>query len=217
MAHFNSQTLLVFATIIFAASVFLHLTKKNTSAIRLYIVQSAAIAALLLASVEEFSPLLIVAIAATVAVKIFIAPYFFVNLTRRLDLKFSASTYMNTPMTLLVIAGLLALTQSDFFAPLSSLGRPGDRLLQLAFGTILISFLLSINRKGALSQILGILSLENGIVAFALFAGLEQSPGFQLGITFNILIWVVIATVFASMIFRKFGTLDVTRMRKLKD
>lgn len=218
MYHFNQSTLFILATIVFAASVFLHLTKKNTSAVRLYMAQSSAIGVLLLLSaLDRFSQLLAVAIIATVTVKIVIAPYFFFRLAKRTGLLFSAGSYLNTPLTLLTIAALLAITQSPFFTSLSLLAQPEDMLLRLAFGTILISIFLSINRKGALSQILGILSLENGIVAFALFAGLEQSPGFQLGITFNILIWLVIATVFAGMIFGKFGSLDVTKMRKLKD
>src|SRR5665811_512906 len=108
MAHLNQQTLLVFATIIFASAVFLHLTRKNTSAVRLYMVQSAAIAALLiLSSFDRLSPLLVVAIVATVAVKIFIAPYFFYGLIRRHQLTFSVNTYLNTPVSLMVIACLL--------------------------------------------------------------------------------------------------------------
>jgi hydrogenase-4 component E len=218
MSHLNQQTLLVLATVIFSAAVLLHLTKKNTSAVRLYLVQSSAIAVLLISSLfDRLSPLLILAIVATVAVKIVVAPYFFYGLIRKHELKFSVSTYLNTPVTLAMIAGILALTQSDFFTPLAVLASSGEKMLRLAFATILISLFLSINRRGALSQVLGILSLENGIVAFALFAGLEQSPGFQLGITFNILIWVIIATAFASMIFSKFGSLDVTTMKKLKD
>ncbi|MCL4473219.1 MAG: hypothetical protein M1455_04665 [Actinobacteria bacterium] len=218
MSHLNQQTLLLFATFIFAMAGLLHFTRKNTSAIRLYMAQSSAIGVLLLASAfDRFTPLLIVAIVATVAVKIVIAPYFFYGLIKRHELKFSVSTYLNTPATLTVIAALLVLTQSDFFSPLAMLAPGSDKLMRLAFATILISLFLSINRRGAISQVLGILSLENGIVSFALFAGLEESPGFQLGITFNILIWVIIATVFASMIFRKFGSMDVTSMKKLKD
>ncbi len=218
MSHLNEQTLLLFATFIFAMAVLLHFTRKNTSAIRLYMAQSSAISVLLLASAfDRFTPLLIVAIIATVAVKIVIVPYFFYGLIKRHELTFSVSTYLNTPATLAVIAALLVLIQSDFFSPLAMLAPAGDKLLRLAFATILISLFLSINRRGAISQVLGILSLENGIVSFALFAGLEESPGFQLGITFNILIWVIIATVFASMIFHKFGSLDVTTMKKLKD
>ncbi|MCL4310001.1 MAG: hypothetical protein M0Z32_08840 [Actinomycetota bacterium] len=218
MSHLSGQILMGFDITVFTAAVLLHFTNKNISAIRLYMVQSAAIGLLLLAStLDRFTPLLLIAAIATITVKVLVAPYFFYGLTKRHDLKFSVSTYLNPPVTLAAIAGLLVLTQIDFFTPLVSLGTSEEKLLRLAFATILVSLLLSINRRGALSQVLGILSLENGIVSFALFAGLEQSPGFQLGITFNILIWVIIATVFASMIFRKFGSLDVTSMKKLRD
>ena len=212
------QVLLMLQIVIFSAAVFMHLTKKNTSAIRLYIAQSAAVSLqLLLPAVEESSKLLIIAIASTIAVKLFIAPYFFFGLIRKHQLKFSVSTYLNTPITLLVIAVLVAVTRTEVFRPLAHLAPDGNTLLLLNVATIMISLFLSINRKGALSQMLGILSLENGIVSFALSAGLEQNPGLQLGITFNILIWIIIATVFISMMFRQFGSLDVTTMKKLTE
>jgi hydrogenase-4 component E len=213
-----SQILLFMQIVIFSTAVFMHLTKKNASAIRLYIVQSTAVSLLLLLpAVGESSKLLIVAIASTIAVKLFIAPYFFFSLIKRNRLTFSVSTYFNTPISLLVIAILVALTRTEVFRPLAYLAPEGVNLLLLNVATIMISLFLSINRKGALSQMLGILSLENGIVAFAVSAGLEQNPGLQLGITFNILIWIVIATVFISMMFRQFGSLDVTTMKKLTE
>jgi len=212
------QALLFLQIVIFSTTVFMHLTKKNSSVIWLYIAQSAAVSLLLtMPAVEEPSPLLIIAIASTVAVKLFVAPYFFFGLIRRHRLKFSVSTYLNTPITLLVIAALVALTRTELFLPLGHLAPDGNHLLLLDVATIMISLFLSINRKGALSQMLGILSLENGIVSFALSAGLEQNPGLQLGITFNILIWIMIATVFISMIFRQFGSLDVTAMKRLTE
>lgn len=212
------QALLFLQIVIFATAVFMHLTKKNASVIRLYIAQSAAVSLLLLLpAVEESSKLLIIAIASTIAVKLFIAPYFFFGLIRKHRLKFAVSTYLNTPITLLVIAALVALTRTEVFLPLGHLAPDGNNLLLLDVATIMISLFLCINRKGALSQMLGILSLENGIVSFALSAGLEQNPGLQLGITFNILIWIAIATVFISMIFRQFGSLDVTTMKKLTE
>jgi hydrogenase-4 component E len=218
MTQITPQLLLSLETVIFATAVFLHLTKKNSSAVRLYIAQSSAISLLLLIpAFEESSLLLAVAIILTIAVKIFIAPYFFFGLIKKHRLKFSVSTYLNTPITLLVIAVLVALTRTAIFQPLANLATDGQNLLLLSVATVMISLFLIINRKGALSQMLGILSLENGIVSFALFAGLEQNPGLQLGITFDILIWIIIATVFVSMIYRQFGSLDVTTMKGLTE
>jgi hydrogenase-4 component E len=218
MTHMISQLSLFLQAVVFGAAVFMHLTKKNSSVVSLYVAQSAAVALLLVFSaLGEVSTLLVIAIAATVAVKLFIAPYFFFGLIEKHRLKFAVSTYLNTPVTLLAIAVLIGLTRTEVFQPLTYLAPGGDNLLLLDVATIMISLFLCVNRKGALSQMLGILSLENGIVSFALSAGLEQNPGLQLGITFNILIWIVIATVFISMIFRQFGSLDVTTMKKLTE
>jgi hydrogenase-4 component E len=200
-------------------AVLLHLAKKNSTAIILYVIQSAAISWMLVTiSFEKLSILLAMAIVSTITVKLVVAPYFFFRLVRQHQLTFAVSTYLNMPLSVAVIALLVAIVQADVFKPLMSLAPAGESsLLVMSLATMLISFFLMINRKGALSQMLGLLSLENGIVSFALFSGLEQNPGLQIGITFNILIWIMIATVFASMIFKQFGTLDVSTMTKLTD
>lgn len=218
MIQLTPQLSLIFATLIFTSTVILHLVKKNSSAVQLYVLQSIVIAALLIiSSTEKFSILLLIAIIATITVKVIIAPYFFFNIIRKHQLKATEDTYLNSPLTLLVIVILVVLTKSNFFQPLAFLLPVEQNLFFISIASILVSIFLSINRKGALSQMIGILSLENAIVGFAIFAGLEQYPSLQLGITFNILIWIVIASVFASMIFKQFGSIDVGQMKKLKE
>ena len=203
---------------IFLSAVLLHITKRNSTAISLYLIQSLAIAALLFRPLaENFSPIIVLMAVLTLAVKAVVAPLFFLRLVKRHQLKFSASTYLNTPLTLIVIAALAALTNSRIFSHIASIDPDNKKILALAIAVILVSFFLIINRKGAMSQIIGILSLENGIVAFAVFSGLEQSPALQIGIMFDLLVWVIIATVFISMIYKQFGSLDVTALKHLKE
>ena len=103
------------------------------------------------------------------------------------------------------------------FISLTSIIPANQALSAIAFSSMFLSLFLIINRKGALSQIIGILSFENSIVAFAVFSGLEQSPTLQMGIIFDIFIWLIIATVFISMLYKHFGSLDVTSMTSLKE
>ncbi|MDD2823259.1 MAG: hypothetical protein PHQ59_04255 [Candidatus Daviesbacteria bacterium] len=218
MDHIAPQISILLAATIFVTAILLNFSGKISISVWLYVVQSATIAILLLSSVfDRFSILLLIAVISTILVKVIIAPTFFLSLIKKYHITSTTSTYLNTPLTLLVIAGLLFLTQADFFTPLISLAPQGHNLLFISIATILISLFLSINRKGAVSQMMGILSLENGIVAFALFSGLEQNAGLQLGITLNIFIWIVISTVFASMIYQKFGSLDVSTMKGLTE
>lgn len=214
----NPQIIFFLEALIFISVIFIHLSKKNSFVISLYVLQSLVVALFLLSSsLQEASWALALVTAAVFAVKVIVAPHFFRNLIKKYQLKFSVGTYLNGPTTLVILALLTAFTYSSFFSPLAILSKENFNALLLALATILISVLIIINRKGALSQMIGILSLENAIVSFAFLAGLEQNAGLQFGITFDILIWIIIATVFSSMIYRQFGTVDVTTMKHLNE
>lgn len=205
-------------TMLFASVVFMHLTKKNFTVISLYTIQSLIIAGVLFySSIKEASLLLMVVALMTFFVKVMIAPYFFFRLIRLHRLQFSVSTYLNSPMTFIVIALLTAFSYSHFFRPLTILSPHNGNALLLSMSMIFISIFLTVNRKGALSQMVGILSMENAIVSFAYITGLEATAGAQVGILFIIFIWVVIASIFASMIYNHFGTLNVSEMKNLKE
>jgi len=198
--------------------VFLHLTKKNFAAAMAYSVQSLVIVVVLLGTfIEEGNIYLFFIAWLMLIVKVILAPVFFSRLIKKHKLIFSVNTYLNMPLTLIIIAVLTFIAYSENFAPLTGLVPANQTLLSFALVSIFLSLFLIINRKGALSQIIGILSLENSILAFVIFAGLEQSPGLQAGVIFNIFVWIIIATTFMAMIYRHFGSLDVTSMKSLKD
>lgn len=204
--------------VIFLASVFLNIAKANSTAISLYALQSFAVSAILFLSyLEHKQGLFLLVILVTVAIKVIAAPSFFSNLIKKHQIKFSANTYLSTPLTLLVVTALTVTAySSNVFSTITSIMSDNSRLIGLSLAIILISIFLIINRKGVISQMIGVLSLENGIVCFANFSGLEQNPSLQIGIIFDIFIWIAIATVFASMIYNKFGSLDTTDMNILK-
>lgn len=204
--------------VIFCTIVFLHISKKNFEAAISYSLQSLAIAAILLVSFFETgnTSLLFIGLIVLI-VKVILAPLFFIKLIQRHQLTISVSTYLNAPLSLTIIAILTFVAFSNKFVPLTSIVPTNQVLLSLALSSIFLSLFLIVNRKGALSQIIGVLSFENCIVAFTVFAGLEQSAGLQLGIIFNIFVWLIIATVFVSMIYKHFGSLDITSMKNLKE
>ncbi|MFA6043194.1 MAG: hypothetical protein WCV85_01815 [Patescibacteria group bacterium] len=208
----------ILLTIFFLTIVMLHIVKKNSGTAILYGLQSLTVVLLLVhtfAATRDISILIIAAL--LLIVKVILAPSFFLRLIRKHELKFSVSTYVNLPLTLVMVTVLTAIAHSQVFGPLINHIPANQQYLSLSLAALFISLFLIVNRKGALSQIVGILSLENCIVAFALFAGLEQSPALQIGVLFDISVWIIIASVFITMIHRHFGTLDVTEMRHLKE
>ncbi|MFH0802576.1 MAG: hypothetical protein V2A78_09380 [bacterium] len=205
-------------TLFFATIVLLHMVKKKSVLAIIYGLQSFAIVLLLISSFFHTGAVSLLLIALLVlAVKVILAPLFITRLIKKHDLKFLVGTYANTPLTLIIVAVFVAIAHSKVFLPLVDIIPANRELLSLVLSALFISLFLLVNRKGALSQIIGVLSLENSIVAFGLLAGLEQTPALQIGIIFNLSVWIVIATIFISMIYKHFGSLDVTEMTHLKD
>lgn len=208
----------VFLTIIFVTIVFLHIAKKNFPVAIVYGVQSFGIVMLLIYSYfKTGSPTFILIAILGLIVKVILAPIFIIHQINKHDLKFLVTTYANLPVTLIIVAALTAIANSGLFTALVTIIPVNRELLSLSLSSILCSVFLIINRKGAISQIVGVLSLENSIVAFGLFSVIDQSLILEIGIVFSISVWIIIATVFISMIHTHFGSLDVTQMKHLKE
>lgn len=218
MILITPQILFFLEVLLYLTVVLMHLAKKNSAVILLYAVQSFIIFFFLLkTTIDDFSYLSLVVALGIFAVKVVLAPYFFRNMIEKNHFKFSVSTYLNTPLTFVVLAVLTAITNSHFFQPLTIIAPENANAILLALAMVFISIFLLINRRGALSQVVGVLSLENAIVSLAFLAGLEQSPVIQLGIIFVIIIWLIIAFSFTSMIYKQFNSLDVSKMKHLKE
>ena len=214
----DSQVLFYMVSLIYGSAVLLHLVRKNTYLVWIFILQSAATAAILMTiGVGEGSGGLIMTSILTLVVKAVLAPYFFLRLISKQKIVFSVTTYLNLPLTLCVILAITVLSGSKALIPLATLSPRGAPFVQVAAAGMLCSIFLMINRRGALSQIIGVLSLESCIVAIGSFIRIHESFGLQIGITFDLVVWIIIATVFVTRIHREFGTLDVTAMKKLKE
>lgn len=202
--------------IAFLATMAMHLVKTNRNLIRLYVVQSFVVTSFLFwIGLSEGDQGLIVVALLTCGIKVVVAPVFFSRLIRRYGTRFTANNYLSTPLTLAALMALVLFSYSKIFSPLGLLVPEAFGVLPLNLAIVLISILLLINRRGAFSQMIGVLSLENGILLLASFIGIRQPAALEMGIVFDIVIWMIIAQVFISMIYRQFGTLNVDKMKRL--
>ncbi len=217
--------------VMFLLTVFMHTMRKNEILVSLYLLQSLALSIFLTATSfegnllsgipENFDLFLFFAAGLTLIVKVIFAPALFFRLTKRYRYYFSSDTYLDTPWTL-----VSALVISFFSYFLMSLHLPSANFASVSpilgysplhLAGILLSLLLIVNRKDALSQILGILALENWIVFIAALSGLRHTFGLELAITFDILVWIIIALAFIAMVERHFGSMNVSGMTHLKE
>src|SRR3989338_10149031 len=100
--NINPQNLFILGILIFGCSIFMHLGKKNSSFVLLYMLQSVIIAFLLFtSSINEGVINLTFAAVLMLFVKAIVAPTIFFRLIDKHKLTFSASTYMSLPITLI--------------------------------------------------------------------------------------------------------------------
>ncbi len=207
---------LVLDLIAFVAVVLLHLVKSAKYTIRLYVLQSVAVAGILiLLGISEGERGLIAIGIITFLAKVIIAPFFFTRLVCRFGHLVASASYLSTPVTLIVLLGLIVFAASSVFAPLWTVSSVTPDVFVFNIAMVLIAVFLLINRQGALAQIIAILALENSVVLFAIFLGVKQTFALEVGILFDILIWMVIAYAFLRLVYRQFGSLDTREMRHL--
>jgi len=99
----------------------------------------------------------------TLALKVIALPWLLHRLIRRLGVYWDTEPLLNTPSTMLI--GLLVVIFAFGLAqPISALASTATRsTIGIAIAVILLSFLTMITRRKAMSQVVGFLSMENGL------------------------------------------------------
>jgi hydrogenase-4 component E len=83
--------------------------------------------------------------------------------------------------------------------------------------SILLSFLMMIARRKAVSQVVGFLAMENGLFFAATSTTYGMPMVVELGILFDVLVATLIFGVFFFHIRETFESLDIHHLEKLKD
>ena len=81
---------------------------------------------------------------------------------------------------------------------------------------MLVGMFLMIVRRKALSQVIALVTIENGIALAALVATAGMPLAVELGLAFDLIVGVVLMGVFAGRISQTFRTTNVDRLRNLK-
>ena len=124
------------------------------------------------------------------------------------------------PIPISMHLAIILLAASHFLA--QSLPHPGDGAATTSGAAAAISLLLSgilfmLTRRVALSQIIGFLTMENGIYLFALTQTRGMPMIVEMGIMLDVLAAVMIAGLIAFRIQKSFEHIDVTRLTELTE
>lgn len=208
-------TLLSF-TVLGAA--FLLIVRRDLAGqVRLFAVQSLTLA-ILAAVIAAFTRSVeLASVAAALAVlKVVVIPRVLTRAVAKIGLQPAALPYLGTPATLVVCGGLVTIAFYVMAPVAASNPLPTAEAIPIAFAGVLIGFFVMVNRRRALTQILGFLMLENSIFLLALLATYGVPFIVEMGVFLDVLVAVLIMEVFIYRIKENFDSIEVDRLGRLK-
>lgn len=160
---------------------------------------------------------LYISAALTLTLKVFALPYILHVLIHRLRIHKEVEDMVNIPTTM-IIGIALVIFSYDLTSPIMELSTLVTRsILAVALSTVMLGLLMMITRKKAVTQIVGFLSLENGLFFAATSATYGMPLVVELGVALDILIAAFVFGIFFFQIRTTFDSLDLKEMEKLKE
>ena len=155
--------------------------------------------------------------AITLVLKVIALPWILHRLIDQLNVRWDVETLINIPATMLVGIAL-AIFAFALAAPISEMANTVARsTLGIALASVLLSFLMMIVRRKAVPQVIGFLSMENGLFFAATSATYGMPLVVELGIALDVLVGTFVFGIFFFHIRETFDSLDIRHMEKLKE
>jgi hydrogenase-4 component E len=218
MIKFAPQLINLFATLILLLAFAMISQRRIVSLINLFMMQGVALVAtsFLLGYVTHQSDLYISG-SLTLALKVIFIPWMLHRLIRQLNVRWDVETLINIPTTMLVGIGMVIFAFS-LALPVSRLSSSmAGGSLGIALACVFLSFMMMITRSKAVPQVIGFLSMENGLI----FAATTVTNGMpmivEFGIALDVLVGVLILGVFMFQIRERFDSLDMRHLEALKE
>src|SRR5579862_2646763 len=155
--------------------------------------------------------------ALTLALKVVFLPWILHRLIRRLEVYWDTEPLLNISGTMLT--GIVIVVFAFGLAqPITHLASTSMRnAIGIAVAVVLLAFLMMITRRKAMSQVIGFLSMENGLFFGAMSATYGMPMVVELGVALDVLVAVLVLGVFFFQIREQFDSLDLHHLERLSE
>lgn len=212
------QAVLLFAAAILFTSFIMLAQARIVPMIHTFAWQGAllAVTTALVAYVTEH-PHLYISAGMTFLLKALLIPWMLHRLAVRLKIHREMETLSYPSMTLFAGAGLVVF--SYYVAiPIVQLSALVTRnTIAISIAVVLLGMLLMIVRNKAISQVIGFMSIENGLFYSAVVSTYGMPMVVELGIAFDVLVAAILFGVFFFQMRDSIDSLDVNRLNRLKE
>ncbi len=212
------QAILVFAAFALFTSFAMLAQARIVPLIHIFAWQGVllAITAALVALVSGH-PHLYYSAALTLVLKALLIPWLLHRLAVRLNIHREIEL-LRYPSVVLLGGAMLVVFSYTVALPIVQLASGTTRnTIAISQAMILLGMLLMITRKKAIAQVIGFMSIENGLFFAAVSATYGMPMVVELGIAFDVLVAAVLFGVFFFQMRESIDSLDVDRLNRLRE
>ena len=156
----------------------------------------------------QHAPHLYITAAIALIVKAVVIPQVLHRIVVRLGIHRTIEPVVGIGLTMLAGIGLVALSIMVMLPITAQAGTLAREDLAFALSVILLGLLMMISRHNAVSQVIGFMSIENGLILAA--TGAKGMPlVVEISVAFSILIALIVIGIFLFRIRERFETVDV--------
>jgi len=162
-----------------------------------------------------------IAAALTLVLKTLVLPLLLERIVARIGIQQEIEPLINVPLSVLISGGLTLvgyIVAESFYHPeeTSAPAALGHNTLAIAIALFLIGFFMILNRRKALTQVLGLLSMENGLFLAAISLTYGMPLVVEIGIFFDVLVAAMVLGILVYRIGETFDSMDVSKLRRLR-
>ena len=187
------------------------------TSIRLFALQSLLLTSIagIIAYFHNATHVYIVAVLTLIGKVIFL-PWLLNRQVRRIGINQEIEPLLNAPTSMLLCGGLTLLSYI-VARPFTALERLGNNTLGIAMTLVLTGFFLMFNRRKAITQVLALLTVENGVMLAAVALTTYGMPlVVELGIFFDVVVAVMVLGILVYRIRESFDSMDTSKLNQLK-
>ena len=148
--------------------------------------------------------------------KVLFLPWLLNRQVRKMQIEQEIAPLLNSSASMLLCGGFTLLGYV-VARPFTSLDRLGNNTLGVAITLLLTGFFLMFNRRKAITQVLALLTVENGVMLAAVALTTYGMPlVVELGIFFDVMVAVMVLGLLVYRIRETFSSMDVSKLSQLK-
>ena len=156
----------------------------------------------------QSAPHLYITAAIALGVKAIVIPLALHRIVVRLGIHRTIEPVVSVGLTMLAGIGLVALAIMVMLPITAQAGTLAREDLSFALSVILLGLLMMISRRNAVSQVIGFMSIENGLILAA--TGAKGMPlVVEISVAFSILVALIVIGIFLFRIRERFETVDI--------